>query len=61
MMLLSDLSRNNRDTCKESILGQREQLGAKIFSTINGIQSDEIKSKLTLDLFMRMECGKDGR
>ena len=41
------------------------QLGAKILSTINGIESNGIKSKLTLDLFMdlfmRMERGKDER
>ena len=46
---------------KESIQRQREQLGAKILSTINGIESNGIKSELTLDLFMRMESGKDGR
>nr|POF09162.1 hypothetical protein CFP56_75108 [Quercus suber] len=50
--LLSDLGCNNRDT---------EQLGVKIMSTINGIESDEIKAKLTLDLFMRMVRRKDGR
>ena len=46
---------------KESIQKQREQPGAKILSTINGIESNGIKSELTLDLFMRMERGKDGR
>ena len=46
---------------KESIQRQREQLGAKILSTINGIESNGIKSELTLDLFMRMERGNDGR
>ena len=56
-----DFRCNNRDTCKESILRQREQLWAKILSTINGIESNGIKSKLTLDLYMRMERGKDGR
>ena len=56
-----DFSFNNRDTCKESILRQREQLRAKILSTINGIESNGIKSELTLDLYMRMERGKDGR
>ena len=40
---------NPRDTCKESIQGQREQLGAKILSTINGIESNNIKTELTLD------------
>ena len=59
--LLSDLSHNIHDTCKESILGQMEQLGAKILSTINEIESDGVKSKLTLDPFMHMVCGKDGR
>ena len=53
---------NPRDTCKESIQGQREQLGAKILSTINinGIESNGIKSELlTLDIFifMRMDYG----
>ena len=33
----------------------------KILSTINGIESNGIKSELTLDLYMRMERGKDGR
>ena len=33
----------------------------KILSTINGIESNSIKSELTSDLFMRMERGKDGR
>ncbi|KAK9994157.1 hypothetical protein SO802_023860 [Lithocarpus litseifolius] len=59
--LLSDLSRNNRDTCKVSTLGQRELLRAKVLSTIKGIESDGIKSKLSLDHFMRMEHGLDGR
>ncbi|KAF3971894.1 hypothetical protein CMV_004551 [Castanea mollissima] len=59
--ILSNFSLNNRDTCKESILRQWEQLGAKILSTINGIESKRIKSELTLDLFMLMERGKDGR
>ena len=58
---LSDLSHNNRDTCKVSTLGQRELLGAKVLSTIKGIESDGIKSELSLDLFMRMEHGIDGR
>ena len=59
--LLSDLSRNNRDTCKVSTLGQWELYGAKVLSTIKGIESDEIKSELSLDLFMRMERELDGR
>ena len=58
---MSDLSHNNRDTCKVSTLGQRELLGAKVLSTIKGIESDGIKSELSLDLFMRMERGIDGR
>ena len=40
---------------------RESNLGAKILSTINGIQSDGIKSELTLDLFKRMERAKDGR
>ncbi|KAF3968579.1 hypothetical protein CMV_007552 [Castanea mollissima] len=59
--ILSDFSRKNHDTCKESTLGQREQLGVKILSSINGIESEGIKSELTLDLFMHMEHGLDGR
>ena len=59
--LLSDLSHNNPDTCKVSTLGQRELLGAKVLSMIKGIESDGIKSELSLDLFMRMERGIDGR
>ena len=56
-----DLSCKNHDTCKVSTLGQRELLGAKVLSTIKGIESDGIKSELSLDLFMRMERRIDGR
>ena len=56
---MSDFSRKNRVTCKESTLGQR--VGAKIQSSINGIESEGIKSELSLDLFMRLERGFDGR
>ena len=33
----------------------------KVLSTIKGIESDGIKSELSLDLYMRMERGIDGR
>ena len=59
--ILSDFSHKNCVTCKESTLGQREQLGAKILSSINGIESEGIKSELTFDIFMCMERGLDGR
>ena len=59
--LLLDLSRNHRDTCKVHTLGQRELLRVKDLSTIKGIESDGIKSELSLDLFMHMELGLDGR
>ena len=36
-------------------------MGAKILTIINGIESDGIKSELTLDLFMHMVRGKDER
>jgi len=45
----------------QGTLGQRELLGAKVLSMIKGIESDKIKSELSLDLFMYMECGIDGR
>ena len=44
---MSDLNCSDPDTCKKSILGQREQLRAKILSTINGIECDRIKYELT--------------
>uniref|UniRef100_A0A7N2MR58 Uncharacterized protein n=1 Tax=Quercus lobata TaxID=97700 RepID=A0A7N2MR58_QUELO len=59
--ILSNFNRNNRDTYKENIIGQREQLGVKILPTIKGIENNDIISELTLDLFMHMEHGKDGR
>ena len=59
--ILSNFSHKNRDICKESTLGQREKLRAKILSSINGIENEGINSGFTLDLFMRLEHGLDGR
>ena len=43
------------------VFKDRGQLRGKIFSTINGIESNSIKSAMMMDLFMHMERGKDGR
>ena len=59
--LLSNRSRNNRVTYKDCIPGQREQPEAMILSTINGIESNDVTSELTLDLFMRLERRQNGR
>ena len=59
--LLSNRSRNNRVTYKDCIPGQREQPEVMILSTINGIESNDVKSELTLDLFMRLERRQNGR
>ncbi|KAF3973521.1 hypothetical protein CMV_003057 [Castanea mollissima] len=58
---VSNFSRKNRVTCKESTLGQGEQLGVEILSSINGIESEGIKSELSLDLVMRLDRGLDGK
>ena len=60
MKNLSESSRVNRVTCKDSTLGQRDQIGAKILSTIDGIEDKGIKAELTLDMILRMEHGIDG-
>ena len=59
--LLSNRSRNNRVTYKDYIPGQREQPEVMILSTINGIESNDVTSELTLDLFMRLERRQNGR
>ena len=59
--ILLDFSHKNRDIYKENTQVQREKLGAKILSSINGIESEGINSGLTLDLFIRLEHGLDGR
>ena len=59
--LLSNRSRNNRVTYKDCIPGQREQPEAMILSTINGIESNDVTSELTLDLFMHLEHRQNGR
>ncbi|KAF3975660.1 hypothetical protein CMV_001091 [Castanea mollissima] len=58
--LVSDLSCVYCESCKASTLGQRELLGAKVLSTLKVIESDGMKSELSLDLFMLLECGLDG-
>ena len=42
------------------ILWDRENIGAKILSTIDGIEDKGIKVELTLDLILHMERGLDG-
>ena len=42
------------------ILWDRENIGAKILLTIDGIEDKGIKAELTLDLILHMECGLDG-
>lgn len=37
------------------------QIGAKISSIINGIDSNGIRDGLVLDVSIRMECGFDGK
>ncbi|KAF3964820.1 hypothetical protein CMV_010936 [Castanea mollissima] len=45
---------------KASTLGQRELLEVKVLSTVKVIESDRMKSDLSLDLFMRLERELDG-
>ena len=58
--ILSESSRVNRVTCKDGTQGQRDQIGAKILSTIDGIEDKGIKAELKLDLILCMERGLDG-
>ena len=37
------------------------QIGAKIFSVINGLVSNGIKDGLVLDVYFKMEHGLDGQ
>ena len=60
MKVLSESSCVNRVTYKDSTLGWRDQIGAKILSTIDGIEDKGIKAELILDLILRMERGLDG-
>ena len=45
---------------KKRLQNQRAQIGAKISSIINGIESNGIKGQLSLDIFMRAERGLNG-
>ncbi|KAF3943638.1 hypothetical protein CMV_029821, partial [Castanea mollissima] len=59
--LVSDPSCAYRVSCKASTLGQKELLGAKDISTGKETETDGMKSELSLDLFMRLERGLDGK
>jgi len=61
ILKISNSSRNQRDFSNDFTGKETDEFGAKVTSMINGIFTNRIKGKLTLDICFREEHGPEGK
>ena len=55
----ANLGSRTHDSCERNSRKEKAQIGVKITSFINEIVSSGIEGGLTLDVYIRMECGRN--